>query len=334
MRAWIGVLFGLTLFLAACGEDDLVKEDAGPGKDGSSGTSLASSLDLGTRSDAGAFPCDPLASSSAPDVPAQITGQVQITDFDFFDDSFSMSRDRTRNAGINFLTFNLRPRPGVDGAMFTGLALDSCVVFEQLLPYPDLGPARNIGTTLTITNGAGKTIELVRGTSGSSGRLSYEWVTQQDVSNFFDPAFLSLSEPWTYFTPGDSTAGIRPASGTVPPLGDFEVNPAFTETASAAMIDPDNATFTWTGSGPTSEFTIEFDRALTPEGDGRFLLCRVVDDGEFTIPRSSIDDFGATPGEAFGLVVARSSLAPFCNEGVTSGLLSHVLAYIGSGVLP
>jgi hypothetical protein len=321
------------LFALACDDGDLSQLDGGITSDG--GDSFDADLppddaavDAGTE-DVGPYPCDPFAVTS-PETPAATTGQIEIVDYDFWDD-IDGRRARVRNAGLNFLTGTLPPVPLATGALFPAVPIDQCIVTDVLLSMEELGPARNVGNSITIENEVGDK-SIVAGRMVEAEGIRYGFPTQQDLINFFDPTYLAFDERWTYSTDGDPTAGIRAASATLEPFDDFALlSPPVSSSSTAVMLDGD---FTWTGTGTKGRFSIILGRALNMEGDARYAVCNPEDDGSFTVPASVIADFGPTPGLPFDVIVSRASAAPFCNEGVTSGLILHVLAYIGGGVVP
>ena len=74
-------------------------------------------------------------------------------------------------------------------------------------------------------------------------------------------------------------------------------------------------------------------RATDDVGSGRYVICRPADDGDFTIPANALDAFGVTSTASFSLAVARSSAAPFCNEGSPRGAATHTLVHMGRAYL-
>ena len=79
--------------------------------------------------------------------------------------------------------------------------------------------------------------------------------------------------------------------------------------------------------------SIVLSKALGTNGDGRYVFCRPDDDGDFTIPAAAIAALAPSPDVPFSFSVARASAAPFCNEGVPSGVVTHTLVHDGSAVV-
>jgi hypothetical protein len=322
--------FGLVLFVG-CEADDLSATDAGidAGAEDAGAGGVDAAMDAGSED--AAFPCDPFRATS-PGMLAPTTGQIDIVDYDYFDE-IDGRRARVRNAGVNFFTGNLGPYPLNTAALFPGVPIDGCVGVDFIGPPIDPRPARNIGARISIANEAGtKSITIVRASDRDG--LSYEWPTTLDVTRFFDPAYLAFGERWTYHTDGDPSAGIGPATAVVEPFDDFLlIAPAVSSSSTAVALDPAGIDVTWTSTGTKGIASILLGRALNMTGDARYLICRVEDDGAFTIDPAALADFGPVPGLPFDFVVSRASAAPFCNEGVPSGAVLHVVAYIGAGVL-
>jgi hypothetical protein len=331
-------VFAAALFATACsGDDDLNKRDGGGGEDATVTTADASA-DAGlprdaSTPDAGSGGCNVLAPTGSPEQPAARTGGIDIIDYDFYDETFDHARARTRNMSIGFFTGTLTPSPISDGVMFTGIARDTCVAMDIAVPRT-VRPARNVGTEITIANEAGVTARFTRSTD-AMGEIQYRLATQADTVRFFDRSMVILDDRWTWSTPGDASAGVRATSAIVGPVEDFEVDPAFTSTGAPAMLALSGTTIRWTAPvDAPGEFSIALARALNPQGDAHYLLCRPIDDGEYTISATDMAAFAPTPGLAFDLAVSRSAAGAFCNEGVPSGAMIHSLVYLGTGVTP
>lgn len=332
----------LAIAIAACSPDTLSHEpDAGTSasldataSDAASADGAnadAANADAALDADAGCSALDP---TSAPEVPAALTGRLDITDYDTFDDIFTHARARTRQAGFNFYTQTLGVQPLSDGALFTALEADHCVAFDLDPPHTDLRPARNVGTGLTLMNEAGTvSVAWIREPDADGPR--YRLATQDDTIRFFDRAITKLDDTWTWSSPGDATANIGAASAHVDPVEDFEVTPAFTATTAPAALDPAGATIRWTAPAASSRavMSIALARLLdATTGSARYLVCRPVDDGEYAISAADLTAFGPTPGLAFDFAVARTSMGALCNEG-TLGAAIHTLVYFGSAVV-
>lgn len=334
----LGVLLGL---LAACSDGaglDRVDGgvDAGLTDSGPRGVDAAledaGAADRVEPSDAGAARCEALDPTTSPERAVALTGRLDLTDYDTYDDRTG-GRLRSRVGGFNFFTGTLPVSPLSDGALFTGVAPDTCVAFDLPVPSMDLRPARNVGTTLELSDGAAVTVRFRREDGAEGPR--YVLATQADTLAFFDPARVALARSFTWSTPGDRAAGVGPASAAVGPLEDFEVEPAFTATSAPAVLAPSGVTIRWTPpvSSP-AQVAIVLARALDPSGNARYLVCRPIDDGEHTISAAALADFGPIPGLAFDLAVARTAMATFCNEGVPLGAAVHTLVYLGAGIVP
>jgi hypothetical protein len=310
----------LFLFFAIACEDDEVVPVPDSGVIADSGTP-----DGGAATDAG---CDPLSAAS-PETPGATTGRIEIVDYDFWDD-IDQKRARVRNAGVNFFTANIPPIPIESAALFPAVPIDQCAVVDIPIPMDSIGPARNVGNTITISNEAGTKSVLLERTVEADG-IRYEWATQEDLLNFFDPNYLAFDERWTYATEGDATANIGPATAVVEPFDDFALLEPMVSSSSTAV--PVDGSVAWTSTGTKGLFSILLGRLLD-ENDVRYAICNVADDGSFTIPPDVMVEFGPTPGLPFDVIVSRAAAEPFCNEGVVSGLILHVTAYIGAGVLP
>ncbi len=117
-------------------------------------------------------------------------------------------------------------------------------------------------------------------------------------------------------------------------MEDFEVTPAFTATSAPAELQLAGNTIRWTAPRTTpGEMAIVLARALNPQGDGHYLICRPADDGEFTISAADMTAFGPAAGLAFDFAVSRTAFASFCNEGVVAGAAVHTLVYFGSAIV-
>ncbi|MBI4819105.1 MAG: hypothetical protein HY791_22730 [Deltaproteobacteria bacterium] len=273
--------------------------------------------------------CDPLSTTSSASW-ARLSGRIEVNDYDFFDETF-LERARVRNAGFNFRSRNFPIRPSVDAPLFSSLAEDACVVVDIPALVVDTGPPQDVGTQILIKDSAGALFVRILREAQKDGP-GYDFAGPEDVRRFFDMDALTFASAWKYELPGDSSSGIRRDEALVGAVPDFEVAPAFTSTSAALRLDPAGARFTWTATAGSS-MSIVLDRATDQHGSGRYLVCHVADDGEFTIPADDVVTFGSTPSVPFGLAVARGSFAPLCNDGVT-GAVSHMLAYIGTAVLP
>jgi hypothetical protein len=277
--------------------------------------------------------CDPLATPADPTRPAAITGAVEIFDYDFWDEQRSM-RDRVRNAGVNFYTNNLPVQPTSEGALYRGIAQDTCIAVDVPAPRTPLGPSRNIGTELLMRDETGIVLRRPR-KSDQDGVHYRDFASQEQLLMFFDPLVTDTSRGWTWSSPGDPSASIRAFEATVGPVEDFEVTPAITSTGAPLQIEASGFTISWTAPVATpADVSIVLGRAIGVQGDGRYLICRPIDDGSFTVPPDAIATFGPVPGLAFDLVVSRAQVAAFCNEGVPAGVAHHATVYLGAGVLP
>lgn len=330
--------FALPLLFSCAGDELSRLEDSGPGPaDSGADAGLAedaAALDA-APADAGPapFPCDVLAPDADPTRPAVLTGRMDIFDFDYWDEQ-DQRRGRVRNAGVNFLTGNMYVQPTSDAAYYRGITPDGCIAVDVPVPTLPAGPPRNIGTVLVMEDETG--IVLRRPRRSDADGVSYLFFENLDQqSQFFDPARVAIGRRWIWSTPGDPAAGIRPARAVVEPVEDFEVTPAITSTGAPLVIDPAaGVTISWTAPVQTpAELSIVLARALNPEGDGRYLICRPADDGSFTVPAAAIADFGPVAGLPFDLVVTRAQVAPFCNEGVPRGAAKHAIIYLGAGIV-
>lgn len=325
------LLVPLAFFASACSEDTLSQtRDASSPTDSGAPLEDAGFPDSGVAVDSGPS-CDPLAPGNDPLRPAALTGVLAIFDFDFWDEIGSQ-RDRVRNIGINFLTGTLWIQPDTEAVFYRSIPADTCIVTDVLLPAMNAGPRRNIGTELILADENGFSLRLAREVEADGP--SYWPTTQMQILQLFDRDVFTFDKRWTWSTPGDPAANIRPFSTTVEPVEDFEVTPAFTSTGAPAVIDPAAFTVRWTApSTVAGDFAIVLSRAINMTGDGRYVICRPRDDGEFTVPQAAIVDFGPTPGLAFGITVMRAQAGAFCNEGVQAGAALHVLIYTAAGVV-
>jgi hypothetical protein len=308
--------------------------DAGAG-DAAGGGDAGGAPDAGASDvgpdDAGPFECDPFAVPADPTQPAALTGRIEIFDFYIWESDDQAAR-RWRNFGLIFLTGTL-PTSGVrDAILFRGVPEDDCITVDLPAPRGDRGPARNIGTELVVETESGVRLRLDR--RNEVDGVNYPFPSGPELARFGDPAITSLDQRWTWSTPGDRGARVRPASATLAPVEDFQVTPAFTSTPTPTVLDPAGTHFQWTPPVRTpGELRIVLGRALSPEGDGRFLICHPRDDGDFTLTSTAIAAFGAVPGLPFDLDVSRGQVAAFCNEGVRVGAVTHTLVHSGLGVI-
>jgi hypothetical protein len=320
----------------ACSDDAMLDQrDAGTTDAGLQDITDAAT-DAGERDasspDTGMVACNALAPTASPETPAALTGRLDLIDFDIWDE-LNGERLRTRQMGIGFFTQTMPVLPLSDGPLFTAIAPDTCAAIDIPVPMTDLRPARNIGTELVLANASGVTVRLVR--RSEMGELRYAFATQQDTLRFFDPLQVVLDDTWTWSTPGDGAANVSAAMTTVGPVEEFEVDPAYTATSTPMALDASGATIRWTPPlRNAGQVSIVLARALNMNGDGRYLVCRPADDGEFTISSADIAAFGPTRGLAFDLAVARAAIGAFCNEGVQAGAMMHTLVYLGAAVVP
>ncbi|MBI2379071.1 MAG: hypothetical protein HYV07_34065 [Deltaproteobacteria bacterium] len=315
--------------VVACGSDPAPgPTDAAPSVDAgspdASGADASADAEVG---DAGAVRdasvCDPLATTSSR-AWARPNGRIEVNDYDYFDETF-FERARVRNAGFNFRTRALPIRPSVDAPLFSSLPADACVALDVPAFVDTSGPPRDVGARILIRDRAGVPfVELIRTLELDGPR--YDFATGEDARRFFDRDELDLGVAWSYELPGGTTDS-SPVTATVPGVPDFEVTPAFTSTRAPALLLSTGATIRWAPTA-SSAMSIVLERATDPDGGGRYLVCRVVDDGEHTFGAEQLAAFGADPGVPFGLAVARSAFVPICRGGLV-GVVSHVLAYVG-----
>ncbi len=324
------------------GSDAAPRADATPFDSGTADGGLAPDRgyvsDVGVAADASAtdtgvepFVCDPLQVPTSSLAYSSITGRVEIFDFYHYDEGDDAPK-LWRNFGFPFLEQALPPRGSRDAVLFRGIPSETCMMIDIPNDQRDLGAWQNVGTELVVEVDGAVIIRIPR--IVDMGRQTYRPGSGPTVLPFGLPSISPLSRDWIWSTPGDSAAGIRPARAVMPPLEDFAVTPAFTSTTTPMAIDPAAARIRWTpptGAGAT--MSIVLSKALGTNGDGRYVFCRPDDDGDFTIPAAAIAALAPSPDVPFSFSVARASAAPFCNEGVPSGVVTHTLVHDGSAVV-
>lgn len=279
----------------------------------------------------GKFSCDPLAKQVDPGAYATISGQIVIFDFYNFDED-DQGPHLWRNFRFFFGTGNMQSSGAFDGVLYASIDEDTCVALDVPTPQFNLLPRRNIGTRIDVSYDGQKILTIPRAQEADGP--TYFPPSGPPVIPFGTPTTTRLSGDWIWSSPGDPAAGVRPTSAVMSPVEDFAVTPAFTSTSAPMPLDPSGMDIQWTAPVATPGImTIIMSRSSSVT-DSRYVVCRPMDDGQFTLTSTVIASLGATPGLAFDFSVARGAATPFCNEGVASGVVAHSLVHFGAAVVP